>query len=470
MNIFKKFLSSIGIPTTNRYNQAVYQYLNDGSVIWMPDKPQEYIDSGYYLNPDVYAAVQTIVNIASVAPLNLYRIRPDQKKSYQKYKALCAGVPDGENLKQRAYYRTKALEEVDGHKLLDKLNKPNEWQSGGELLANLYGFRLITGNAYLYKSRAQVGSPTVEKLYILPSQHMTIKSGGVMAPVGKYVYQAGMGKEEFEPNDVIHNRSWTLDYSYPGSHLFGISPLKAARRSITMSNDGREAQTAMLKNKGAKGLMAFDVAASGLKEQPTKEQLQDLKDEFNEKNGGVYSTGSFKNAGKVNLAVGKFEWHQMGMSSVDLSIIESQKWSKADIYQVYGISPILGASMEAATYSNYKEARKAAITMAVIPLLTSVRDTLNSGLTPEFDTKGEFVLDYDLTIYTELQADRSEQSTYLSNSIWLTLNEKRVEMGYGEIEDPNFNKIYVPSSLMTLDELNAPKDIENLPLNSGDYE
>jgi HK97 family phage portal protein len=290
---------------------------------------------------------------------------------------------------------------------------------------------------------------------------MAIKSGGPMAPVSKYLY--GIHKEEYDPKDIIHNRSWSLDYSSPGSHLFGISPLKAARRSITMSNDGREAQTSMLKNMGSKGLLAMDVVASGLKATPTPEQLQSIKDKFNAEHRGI------DKAGRVSVASGKFEWHQMGMSAVDMSIIESQKWSKADICQVYGMSPILLASMDAATYSNYKEAKKAAITMAVIPLLRSEADTYNDGLVPEFAGKETYILDHDLTVYTELQEDREKQAAYLEKCYWLQPDEKRIEMGYGESGDPLMQKYYFPGSLMELNELNRPADIGNLPI-SGDYE
>jgi HK97 family phage portal protein len=465
VNRLQKFLANItGVDkiAANLYNQSVFKFLNDGSVIWMPDNPEGYIKDGYYTNPDVYAAIQTIVNLATVAPLNLYRVKPDQKKAYQKYKSLCAGIPDANNLQQRSVFKTKALEEVDSHKILDRLNKPNEYQTLTEFLANIYGFRLATGNFYIYKAKSEVGTPEVMKLYILPTQYMNIESGGIMSPVKKYIYNFNATKEGFTPDLIIHNRTWSLDYSYAGSHLFGISPLKAARRSITMSNDGRTAQTTMLKNTGAKGLLAMNVKESGLAQSPTREQLQQIKDDFREDSGGM------QNIGKVNVSVGKFEWFNMGMSAVDLSILESAKWSQQDICKVFGISPVILGDLSASTDNNYKHAKVSAITNAVIPLLRSVADSLNNGLVTEFDKNGDYVLDFDLSVYSELQEDLKSMVDYLEKAWWLTPNQKLTQMSYGESVDPNMNKIYLPASLMTMDDLNAPKDLDNLPL-SGDY-
>jgi HK97 family phage portal protein len=284
----------------------------------------------------------------------------------------------------------------------------------------------------------------------------------MMSPASAYKLNYQKQEDAFQAEQVIHNRSWSLDYSYGGAHLYGISPLKAARRSVTMSNDGREAQTWMLKNMGSKGLLAMDVLGSGLKETPSAEQFQKIKDDFNDNNRGI------EKAGKVGVTVGKYQWFQMGMSSVDLSIIESQKWSMADICKVYGISPILLASMDAATYSNYREAKKAAISMAVIPLLTSVRDSLNQGLLKEFKDGDKYLLDFDTTVYSELQEDRSQQATYLEKAYWLTLNEKRIEMGYGELDDENMKKVYLGSSLSPLEQVNATEVLNDVPM-TGDY-
>jgi len=453
VNFIQKAISRF-LPSTitnPQYYNSVFGSMAEKSVIWMPENPEGYIKTGYFSNPDVYAAVQTIVNIATVAPLNLYKVK--NESAVKKYKSLCQGIPDRENLKQRSAWKTKALEEVDSHKVLGRLHRPNEYQTLTEFLANIYGFRLTTGNAYIYKAMSQIGTPELMGMYLLPSQYMSIISGGIMEPVSKYKLHYQSADEAFDANQVIHNRSWSLDYSYPGSHLFGIAPLRAARRSVTMSNDGREAQTWMLKNMGSKGMLALD--PDGLKQPPTEAQMQKIKDDYNVGNNGI------EKAGKVGVSIGKFQWHQFGMSSIDLSIIESLRMSQEDICKVFGISPVLLGNMSNSTDNNFKHARVQAITNAVIPLLTSVRDSLNMGFLPEFKLDGSYLLDFDTTVFTELQEDREKQAGYLSKSWWLTPNEARIEMGYGELPDENMGKIYVPSSITPLDQANEITELPN---------
>jgi HK97 family phage portal protein len=450
------------LVSSNLYNQALFRYLSNNTVIWVEDSPKQFINDGYYKNPDVYAAINVIVRLASVAPLNLYKVV--DKKALRAYKNLLNTIPSPgdkrftKHLQSIEDYKTKALEEVFTHKILDRLERPNDYQSKGEFLENWYGFRLTCGEAIIYKSKATVGSPEIMDLYHLPPQDTNIISGGITEPIKKYKIGFGSSAAEFDPGDIIHNRSWSLDYDNPGSHLRGISPLRSALRALTMGNDARAAQTWMLQNKGSDILLTLD--PDGLKATPSAEQRAELEDGVNSKVNGK------QNKGKVSFAVGKFQSHQLGMNSIDMGIMEAIKMSTVDICKVYGISPILLASEEASSFNNYREAKTAAITQATIPLLISVRDSLNKDLIPEYKAEG-FMLDYDLTAYPELQADKSKQVSYLKDAWWLTPNEKRIEQSYGELPDPNMTKIYIPTGMQPIDEANTNELLPDVN-NTGD--
>lgn len=454
----------------NLYNQAIFKYLANKSVIWVDDDPKKYIDEGYYKNPDVYAAINVIVRLASTAPLNLYKVV--DKKSLRAYKSLLNSIPNPsdaalfrKHIKDLHDFKTKALEEVFDHKILDRLEHPNEFQSKGEFLENFYGFKLATGEAIVYKARAKMGTPEIMALYHLPPQNTDIVSGGILEPIKKYKIVFSDEEGNFDPADIIHNRSWSLDYSTPGSHLRGISPLRSALRALTMGNDGRSVHTWMLQNKGSDKLIALD--PDGLKlpgNQLTTEQKEALKDEVNSTVNGR------QNKGKATFATGKFQVFDLGMSSQDLGIEAAIDLSTQDICKVYGISPILLANMDASTFANYKEAKKAAITQVVIPMLISVRDSLNKELLPEFEKNGNtFMLDYDLTAYPELQEDREKMVGYLKEAYWLSPNQKLIEMGYGEDTDPLMNKKYFPSSLVPIEQLNTNELMGDVNTNTGDY-
>ena len=61
-----------------------------------------------------------------------------------------------------------------------------------------------------------------------------------------------------------------------------------------------------------------------------------------------------------------------------------------------------------------------------------------------------------------------ELSGILSQSWWITPNEKRVAMRYDTIEDPTMNEIFIPAGYLPIDELTMLQDPRNAQ-QQGDY-
>lgn len=439
------------------YNKVVFTHIGNGQLLWMPNKGESYIKDAFYTNPDVYNAIMTVVNFASRAPLNLYKVR-DKKKAF-KYKSMTQGLIDRESLREVRRLKAQAFEEVEtDHPALALLNKPNEWQSEAAFRGNRLGFRLATGNYYVYMAFPTVGLTKDQPigLYPLPSQYMEIVSGGLLEPVRGYVNTYGGTRIEIPAKQVIHNRAWSLDYSYPGSHLYGVSPIKAASTAITTNNSGRVAHVRTLQNGGKKGVLVLPD-----KTDATAEQLQAIKDQFANESG-------LDSRGKPIITTDKAEWVEMGLDALEMSIIEALKESGKDIYKVFGVDVNM-FSTDATTENNKKEAIKNTLFMGVIPLLISDRDSLNSSYLPYFDKSGELFFDYDLTVYPELNENRKELAEVLDKMWYLKANEKRIEAGYDEdLDDENMNKYYIPANLEPLDRANTELDMPNLPI-SNDY-
>lgn len=444
------------VKTDETYGRAVFHYLSNNQILWMPNDAESYVKDAFYVNPDVYNAVMTIVKMASRAPLNLYKVK--NAKAAKRYKAMTKGLVDSSSLRDVARTKALAFDEVGDHPVLDLLANPNEWQSEADFRGNRLGFQLVTGNYYVYKSIPTLGTKTAPvALYILPSQYMQIVSGGLMEPVKAYVNTYNNLKEQIEAERIIHNRTWSLDYSYAGSHLFGVSPLKAASKAVTMNNYGREAHVKTLQNGGVKGLLELSEMTDGL----TPEQETALKDKFRE-------MGGTENRGVPAITNQKVQWHEMGLDAVEMSIMEALKASGQDIYKVFGIDLNM-YSTDASSYNNKKEAIKHTLFMAVIPLLISDRDSLNHGLLPHFEDNTNYFLDYDLTVYSELNENRKELADTLDKMPFLSLNEKRIEAGYDTVADENMDKFYLSSSVEPLDKINTEMDLPNIP-NNGDFE
>jgi phage portal protein BeeE len=193
--------------------------------------------------------------------------------------------------------------------------------------------------------------------------------------------------------------------------------------------------------------MRFDPLSGGQQAQALKTQLS-------------MSSGAGK-YGSAAISAYKVGWQQMGLPAKDLQLIEAEKWDKEALCSIYGVPPVLLGSQDAATYNNMREAEKSLTLRAVLPELIAIRDNLNRKMKTDWGYKNtDIFVDFDLTVYQELEANREAQAQWLNTSWWLTPEQKLKVMGIAP--DPNvpledYQKLYIPQGLMPMD------DFTNLP-------
>jgi HK97 family phage portal protein len=211
----------------------------------------------------------------------------------------------------------------------------------------------------------------------------------------------------------------------------------------------------MLQNMGARGILTGDGTVN-----ITREQAQGLKEDY------AHNYQGATKAGDVIITPAKLSWVQMGMNAVDMSIIDTQKVILRSLCRVYGVDAKLLGDTEASTFNNIETAYKALINNVVRPLHIEIRDVLNNWLLASYGNKNLF-LDFDYMAYPEMQDDMDKLVNQLSAAWWLTPNEKRAAMNYGEYENALMEQPFIPQGLMTLAEFSAQPvdDLENL----GDY-
>jgi hypothetical protein len=113
----------------------------------------------------------------------------------------------------------------------------------------------------------------------------------------------------------------------------------------------------------------------------------------------------------------------------------------ARICSAMGLSPmVLGLPDPGKTYSNYREAQRAAWINAVIPLHDLIADTLTErgGLLERFDRSGRLELCWDYSNVEALAEDQKEQAqraTLLFEKGISTRNESRAMVGLPPVED-----------------------------------
>jgi len=328
-------------------------------------------------------------------------------------------------------------DELQEHPLLNLINRPNPMQSGPEFIKALVGFYSISGNSYL--ERVMVGRQPRE-LYALRPDRMSVKPSMTGFPAG-YRFQVGQEYIDFEANnrtgesDIRHLKTFN-----PLDDWYGMSPLMAGAYAVDQHNEAMTWVQALLQN-GAAPSGAMELNDGSL----TDDQFNRLKSEIDEK----YSGSS--NAGRPMLLEGGLKWTQMGLSPVDVAILETKYSAARDISLALGVPPLLLNIPGDSTYNNYKEARLAFYEETVIPLAHYIRDELNAWLSPLF---GEVELDIDLDQIPAIAEKRLELWTMADQSTDLTINEKRAIKGYEEIDGGN--TVLVQSSLIPLSMASEP--------------
>ena len=429
-------------PNTNLVNELNRQLFrfHRGMPISMDDTQNAYVEDGYELNPDVYSVVNGITKAASAVPPVVQIVKNEAKAL--KYKKLASTNRDKakqSTIDNLLELKNEAFEEVHDEKdpLYKLMTRPNPLQGYPEWYENMKGFQLITGNAYTHY--VQLGDGTVGEMWVMPSQFTKIVADPTYESLikGYIIDMYGQDGHQLPAETVVHWKYWNPDYDSVGSHLYGMSPLKAARRSIRLGNDGDQALSKALKNGGASGVV---YPTDPDLEQLTPMQRSQLENYLRDMQG----PSNYKSwlVSSVKLGFEKF-----GIPPVDLEIIEAGKMTQRDICNVYNFPSELLNDPDNKTNANKEQSRKQLYMDNVIPELTRDYSELNRSLVPLFNeaTGRKYHLDFDVQAIDALNKDNSEKVDWLNKAWWLTADEKRIEMGYQPVGD---NNRYIPMNLI----------------------
>lgn len=430
---------SIGTDVYEKMLRNVKNY-----PVYMPDDVEKYIDQAYLFNPTVYSIVSFIAQKAGAIPWFVYSVKND--KALNLYKSASPSLMQY----KKDVIKTKALVELPDHELSQLFQTPNILQSWAEFIEQIVGFKLVTGNSYIHCIGPEngVNAGLVKEMWTLPSQLMVVVAGDKMQPIKQYEIKGDRG-QIIPANQVIHLKYWTPNY-INGQFLYGISPIQAGRRVVTRSNSSYDASVASFQNMGASGILSPDPKTG--ETALTEEQQIDAEKRFARKTGP-------KNAGKPFITGIPMKWQQVGMSPVDLAIIENDKMDLRTLCNIYHVPSELFNDAANKTYSNTKEAGSAVYTNAVIPALTQLRDSFNQFIYKRYE--GKIYVDFDTSMISELQDDLSLISTSLQGCWWLKPNERREVMKWDADQDnPLMDEYWIPAGLtpMNFDMNGIPDD------------
>jgi len=302
------------------------------------------------------------------------------------------------------------------HPMLDLIRRPNGAQGKAELFEAIYGFLLLTGNAYV---EAVPGSGALPgELHVLRSDRMSLVPGADGWPIA-YDYTVGGRVHRFgvtpEVMPVCHIKSF-----HPQDDHYGFSPLQAAAVAIDVHTSASSWSKALLDNAARpSGAMVY----KGTDGQGTlsPDQYDRLVSEMELHHQGA------RNAGRPMLLEGGLDWKPMGFSPSDMEFQKTKESAAREIAIAFGVPPMLLGIPGDATYANYQEANRAFYRLTVLPLVARVTAALSHWLS---GFGGEMVeVKPDLDQIPALAVERDQQWARVGAADFLSAAEKRAILG-----------------------------------------
>ena len=438
-----------GNALVNKFNFGFYKWFANGLMAQSED-PKAQVEIGYRKNIDVYTVINFVTTRSSAITWKVYELKDAKKKSEYEMAVKSGDVYNAMKLKAQAWVET------DNRKLNNLITKPNPTQTWPEFVREAIGYKLLTGNRYIYQLRP-TGSKQAAQLFILPSHFMTVKLKGDANYLSRqnveYVLDTDFNLS-FDSNEICHSKYWNPAILYQ-DFLYGFSPIQAAMPLIEKSNDSYSASAFAYKNMGVAGILSQGAAVGEDGGFMSPDDAKDIQSKFDN-----MATGKEKFK-KIFTTSASVSWTNLGMSPVDLNIIESQKMDMRQIANLFRVPVTLLNDLTASTFDNVTQSERSFYLNSAIPELTDLRDNLNNWLIPNFNENGkQFYLDFEIKTIPALQSDLLKLSERLmkelGQGLW-TRNEIRKMIGEEPfIGQPEImDKIILPNSYLPK-ETNTP--------------
>lgn len=389
----------------------------------------------YKLNP-AWLHVSSYSDTPQAIPMNRsYKnyAKEGYKNSDTLYKCISYIIRNGAAIPPKLYTDATRQKEIEKHSLLDKLNNPNNEQSGVQYREAVLGYKLLAGNSFQYAIRAKNGPP--DELWVLRPDRMQL----LIAPrKGIIGYKHEDIEQPLDPANIAHAKYWNPDDDNETG--MGMSPVEAAALNIDMQIAGKNWNLGLLQN-GARppGIWKVPVLMG-------KNEREKLEQKLNEKFAGA------KAAGKSPLFDGGLDWKGTGLAPAQMDYLDSLKYNGGSIANIYNMAPQLVGDNSSTTYDNMEQAKVWSYTEAIFPELDDFYMLLNNWLVPMYVQSGQLArgayLYYDKesveVIQKVIQAQKDAQAER-ANQLWMDglclQNEARALAGLPETPEGNVWRI-----------------------------
>jgi HK97 family phage portal protein len=316
---------------------------------------------------------------------------------------------------------------TEARRLLERPNNHQTWQEFCRLEVLYY---LICSKSIIYKLRQMTGQKKVYELHNVNPANCNITYENEFFKTIRSIlitYQGAGGTMQPSPKDLLIRYNPDLR-----GRAEGLSRLAPASRTILRSNNAKTAANELYANGGAYGIVGVE------DENITADDVKGIEKSYRQKHSGL------NNQGKIIFTNGKIKFERIGMTAVDLELSKQQLNDLRAICAVFHAPSQLFGDSEASTFANYREAKAAFYTGAVLPNLKALFAKISWELLPEISPQLQdaYILP-DTSKIPELQADIAAQTEALAKANWMTIDEKRAAMGLPEMQTPETTTLWI---------------------------
>lgn len=311
-------------------------------------------------------------------------------------------------------------EVVPDHPLLDLIEQPAAGRTRFDFFEHWYGTLLVSGNVFVH---AAATGDRIRELHLLRPDRTTVIAGRDGWPDGVEYHADGRrivydGEAITGVDQVLHVKLF-----HPSDDHYGLSPVEPAASAIDIHNAASLWSKALLDN-AARPSGALVYTAGG---HLSGDQYERLRSELEQSFQGA------RNAGRPMLLEGGLDWKAMSLSPRDMDFVEAKNSAAREIALALGVPPMLLGIPGDNTYANYQEANRSFWRQSVLPLVERTARALSAWLAPAYPDR--VILRAAINEIDALAPEREALWRRLEAASFLTEDEKRAAVGYGELTD-----------------------------------
>jgi len=405
MKWFPSFFKKKNSPVTEKKTSTGF-FFPEGT--FTTAQPEKLAREGYVLNPSVFSAVNAITKA-----ITQMRMIVTEKSDEDK-------------------------QPID-NKLSKLLNKPDGNQGQVAWLTEYFGYYLLFGNTFIYKSKFENGLSAGQafQLKVLSEKQVDVIAKNTMFGLQLKKYEfINDRKFTIDERDILHGKTFN-----PENQVMGLAPLMAGGLSVDLDNEAKRWNVKLLQN-GVNPAGIYEI--DGVLE---NDQYRRLKNQIDENSGSEM-------AGTEKILEDGMKWKQTGLSPKDADFTKGQAMSKREIAAVYNIAPQLIGDTESQTFANYEQAVLSLHNDTAFPLMEGLVSMLNNWLTPAFGEN--LLIRIDDSGVEALQRQKQQKWASIDSSNELSQDEKRNAKDFDSLEDEELGKSIIVNGQQTLDNIVNP--------------